>query len=61
MSSEDLDSYLILLSEGDDSLYLEDDDSAGEFNARLEATLPTDGSYIIIANSFARGRKGATT
>ena len=58
MISEDIDSYLILLSEDDDSLHLEDDDSAGEFNARLEATLPEDGSYIIIANSFAQGEQG---
>lgn len=59
MSSEDVDSYLIVLSEDSDSLYLEDDDSAGEFNARVETILPEDGSYIIIANSFARGEEGS--
>jgi len=58
MSSPDLDSYLILLSEDNDSLYLEDDDSAGELNARLVATLPEDGEYIIIANSFSQGEQG---
>ncbi len=58
MNSRDVDSYLILLSLDDDALYLEDDDSAGNFNARLETTLPADGSYIIIANSFAEGEQG---
>ena len=58
MNSRDVDSYLILLSLDDDGLYLEDDDSAGNFNARLETTLPIDGSYIIIANSFAEGEQG---
>lgn len=58
MMSRDLDSYLILLSKDNDGLYLEDDDSAGELNARLVATLPEDGEYIIIANSFGRGEQG---
>ena len=58
MVSQDLDAYLIVLSEGDDSLYLEDDDSAGELNARIIATLPADGDYIILANSFGRGEQG---
>ncbi|MEM1279450.1 MAG: trypsin-like peptidase domain-containing protein [Cyanobacteria bacterium P01_H01_bin.152] len=58
MTSRDLDAYLILLSEDNDSLYVEDDDSAGELNARLVATLPEDGEYIIIANSFGRGEQG---
>jgi serine protease Do len=58
MTSQELDPYLILLSQDNDSLYLEDDDSAGEYNARLVATLPQDGEYIIIANSFARGEQG---
>lgn len=58
MRSQDLDPYLIVLSEGNDSLYLEDDDSAGEYNARVETILPEDGSYIIIANSFSGGEEG---
>ncbi|NER83547.1 MAG: trypsin-like serine protease, partial [Leptolyngbya sp. SIO1D8] len=58
MSSQELDSYLILLSLDNDELYLEDDDSAGNYNARLETTLPMDGSYVIIANSYAEGEEG---
>jgi len=58
MRSQDLDSYLILLSQDDDNLYLEDDDGAGELNAQLVTTLPADGEYIIIANSFGRGEQG---
>ncbi|MEO0986756.1 MAG: trypsin-like peptidase domain-containing protein [Cyanobacteria bacterium J06639_14] len=58
MISRDVDAYLILLSRDEDVLYLEDDDSAGNYNARLETTLPADGSYIIIANSYAEGEQG---
>ncbi|WP_236146365.1 trypsin-like peptidase domain-containing protein [Leptolyngbya iicbica] len=58
MVSQDLDAYLIVLSEDSDSLYLEDDDSAGDLNARVMATLPADGDYIILANSFGRGEQG---
>jgi serine protease Do len=58
MMSQDVDPYLIVLSENNDSLYVEDDDSAGDFNARVETVLPEDGSYIILANSFSRGEQG---
>ena len=58
MMSREVDSYLILLSLDSDAVYLQDDDSAGDFNARLETTLPSDGAYVIIANSFAEGEEG---
>ncbi len=58
MRSQELDSYLILLSEENAVLHLEDDDSAGAGNARLVTTLPADGTYLILANSFAQGERG---
>ncbi|MBE7386190.1 MAG: trypsin-like peptidase domain-containing protein [Leptolyngbya sp. SIO1E4] len=58
MVSQELDPYLILLSQDGDALYLADDDSAGNYNARLETTLPVDGAYVIIANSYAEGQEG---
>ena len=58
MVSREVDSYLILLSLDDDALYLQDDDSAGGYDARLETTLPSDGAYVIIANSYAEGEQG---
>ncbi len=58
MQSQELDSYVILLSQDSRALYLTDDDSAGNYNARLEATLPEDGDYIIIANAYAEGEQG---
>lgn len=57
MLSRDLDAYLILIS-GESDLYIQDDDSAGDFNARLETTLPDDGIYFILANSYAEGEEG---
>jgi serine protease Do len=35
-----------------------DDKGAGNFNARIVATLPADGIYLIIANSSERGETG---
>lgn len=57
MLSQDLDAYLILISE-ESELYIQDDDSAGDYNARLEVTLPEDGVYFILANSYAEGEEG---
>lgn len=58
MSSQDIDPYLILISSEDEDFYLEDDDSAGNYNARLTATLPITGTYVILANSYAGGELG---
>jgi hypothetical protein len=58
MVSTDVDPYLILLSPEQDNFFIEDDDSAGNYNARLRAQLPYTGSYIILANAFARGESG---
>jgi len=58
MLSRDVDPYLILLSPEQDDFFIEDDDSAGNYNARLRAQLPYTGSYIVLANAFARGESG---
>lgn len=58
MTSRDVDAYLILFSLDNDQFYLNDDDSAGDLNARLTATLPVTGSYMILANSYAEGERG---
>ncbi len=59
MVSQEIDPYLILISLDDDDFYLDDDDSAGNFNARLVTTLPVNGRYVIIANSYAEGERGS--
>jgi len=38
-----------------------DDDSAGETNARLEITLPADGTFVLRAMGLERGKLGAYT
>jgi S1-C subfamily serine protease len=58
MVSGEIDPYLILLSPDREDFFIEDDDSAGNFNARLRAQLPYTGSYIILANTFAQGEAG---
>jgi serine protease Do len=58
MTSGEVDPYLILLSPDRQDFFVEDDDSAGNFNARLQAQLPYTGSYIILANAFAQGEAG---
>lgn len=60
MSSEDLNSYLILLSPGGDNI-AQDDDSAGNKDSRLEVTLPEDGIYTILANTYSAGEIGDYT
>lgn len=57
MASQEVDAYLILLTE-DGSELAQDDDSGGEKNAKIVITLPTDGTYILLANSYEAGQSG---
>ncbi|WAL59090.1 trypsin-like peptidase domain-containing protein [Thermocoleostomius sinensis] len=57
MSSSELNPYLILLSPTGTAL-AQDDDSGGGRNSRLSVTLPDDGTYLILANSYAAGEQG---
>lgn len=57
MSSEQIDSYLILLNSNGQEL-AQDDDSGGEKNARIVITLPEDGTYKLLANSYEAGESG---
>jgi S1-C subfamily serine protease len=57
MTSSDIDSYLILLAP-DGSNLAQDDDGAGSTNAKVTATLPASGTYIILANSYTAGETG---
>lgn len=57
MSSTDLDPYLILLApDGGD--IAQDDDGGGEKNSRVVTTLPSDGTYTILANTSSSGETG---
>ncbi|MGB3571019.1 MAG: trypsin-like peptidase domain-containing protein [Phormidesmis sp.] len=57
MSSANVDSYLILLSPQGRDL-AQDDDSGGDRNARLVFTLPEDGTYTVLANSYGSRETG---
>ncbi len=57
MSSASVDAYLILLSPQGRDL-IQDDDSGGDRNAKLVFTLPEDGTYTILANSFGSRETG---
>ncbi|MEL7038240.1 MAG: trypsin-like peptidase domain-containing protein [Cyanobacteria bacterium J06592_8] len=57
MSSQDLDPYLILLN-SDGSELAQDDDSGGDKNAQILVTLPADGEYTFLANSYEAGESG---
>jgi S1-C subfamily serine protease len=58
MTSNDVDSYLILLSpQGRD--IAQDDDGGGERNARLQFVLPEDGTYTVLANSYGTRETGS--
>ncbi len=58
MNSANLDAYLILLSPQGRDL-AQDDDGGGATNARLVFTLPEDGSYTVLANSYASRQTGS--
>jgi serine protease Do len=58
MSSNQVDSYLILLTQDGEEL-AQDDDGGGDKNAKIVVTLPTDGSYLLLVNSYESGEAGA--
>jgi hypothetical protein len=51
MTSNDFDSYLVLI-DFNGNVIAEDDDSGGRLNAQITATLPSEGAYSIIATSL---------
>lgn len=57
MTSDEIDPYLILLS-ADGTELAQDDDSGGDKNARITVTLPADGTYTFLANSYEAGQSG---
>lgn len=60
MKSQELDPYLILL--GPNQLEMaQDDDGGGEKDARIIVTLPVDGNYTVMANSFEARQSGTYT
>ncbi|MGH9873235.1 MAG: Calx-beta domain-containing protein [Pyrinomonadaceae bacterium] len=63
MTSSAFDTYLFLLHP-DGSIFADDDDGAGGSNSRIPPgsgliTLPTTGTYAILANSFSPGATGS--
>jgi serine protease Do len=57
MASPEIDSYLILLNPNGNEV-AQDDDGGGGSNARIVATLPADGTYLLMANSYQTGQAG---
>jgi serine protease Do len=58
MVSNEVDPFLILIGPEEDGLFLQDDDSGGNYNARLSLQLPSSGTYVIVANAYAEGEVG---
>ena len=57
MNSSNMDAYLILLSPQGRNL-MQDDDGGGDTDARLTFTLPEDGTYTVLANSYGPRETG---
>ncbi|TAF55930.1 MAG: hypothetical protein EAZ61_03790 [Oscillatoriales cyanobacterium] len=57
MSSQDFDSYLILLDADGNSITF-DDDSGGGYDALIQTTLPSSGDYLLLANTYESGQSG---
>ncbi|MDY6782605.1 MAG: trypsin-like peptidase domain-containing protein [Cyanobacteriota bacterium] len=60
MNSNEVDAYLILVTPGGQDI-AQDDDSGGGTNAKIVATLPANGTYWIVANSYQAGELGNYT
>lgn len=59
MNSKQIDSALFLVSVDSAEIVEQNDDvSPNDFNAKLVATLPANGTYVVIANAFERGEAG---
>lgn len=58
--SSDFDAYLMLLSPEGEKI-AQDDDGGGGTQARITLTLPTTGTYQIVANSYNAGATGQYT
>ncbi len=61
MSSDEVDSYLILLGPDGEELAQNDDISESDRNARIVLTLPSNGTYVLLANSYSEGESGTYT
>ncbi|MEC4813131.1 MAG: trypsin-like peptidase domain-containing protein [Scytonema sp. PMC 1069.18] len=60
MDSQQIDSHLYLLLPAKEQLIAENDDiSPKDFNARLTVTLPENGVYYLLANTFEGGESGS--
>lgn len=59
LSSDDFDTYLILLSDAGDELF-SSDDSGGSTNSQIIADLPYTGDYTIVVTSFSAVVLGET-
>ncbi|MDF5718220.1 MAG: trypsin-like peptidase domain-containing protein, partial [Rhizonema sp. NSF051] len=60
MKSSQIDSHLYLLLPGKEKLVAENDDvSPNNFNSRLTVSLPENGIYYVLANTFEAGESGS--
>ncbi|TVQ19252.1 MAG: serine protease [Leptolyngbya sp. DLM2.Bin15] len=57
MSSNEFDTFLILLDPNGVDI-MQDDDGGGGTNSKIEMTLPANGTYTIFANSYQPGETG---
>jgi serine protease Do len=57
MNSNEVDAFLILLAPDGRNL-AQDDDGGGSSNARVVTSLPVDGTYMVLANSYGPGETG---
>ncbi|MBD2777428.1 trypsin-like peptidase domain-containing protein [Iningainema tapete] len=59
MASQQIDSHIYLLLPGKEKLVAQNDDiSPQDFNAKLTVTLPDNGIYYVLANTFEAGESG---
>ncbi|MCW5826835.1 MAG: PPC domain-containing protein, partial [Gemmatimonadaceae bacterium] len=58
LRSSDFDAYVHIGRHGEQRLLANDDDSGGNTDSQLSFTFPANGTYVILANTFAAGASG---
>lgn len=59
LSSTDFDTYLLLIDPEDQLLEQNDDQAQDNMNSSLTVTLPSDGTYTVVANGFDSNSRGS--
>jgi len=59
LESDEFDTYLVLMDASEQVIAVNDDAEFLSTNSRIDTTLPADGTYQVVVNSFWSGEQGS--